>query len=110
MIELVAPGKMSFTITVPAVVPPDFHSSKPWAAAPSLAKKNNVPFTLTMSTGVEEPGPEMMSATSDVPAVVPSDRQSSMPLEGSWPAKNKVPLTFTKLKKSGGLIDAVEPG
>jgi hypothetical protein len=43
-IEPLAPGKMSFTRTVPAAVPSLFQSSSP--DVPSFARKNRVPPTL----------------------------------------------------------------
>ena len=46
------PGLMSLTRTVPALVPSDFHSSRPWM--PSSAVKNSVPPTSTNSEGTLE--------------------------------------------------------
>jgi hypothetical protein len=43
---------MSLTRTVPALVPSDFHSSRPWV--PSSAVKNNVPRTSAKSEGLLE--------------------------------------------------------
>ena len=45
-----SPGLMSLTRTVPASVPSDFHSSRPWV--PSSAVKNNVPPTPVRDVGV----------------------------------------------------------
>jgi hypothetical protein len=63
------PGKMSLTKTVPAAAPLLFPSSAP--CTPSLAWKNNVPFTFVRYLGYEPLLPGLMSLTKTVPAAVP---------------------------------------
>ena len=66
---------MSFTSTVPSVVPSLRHSSLP--VPPWKAEKNTVPLTLARLPGVEGPAPGSMSLTSTVPSSVPSLFHSS---------------------------------
>jgi hypothetical protein len=87
---------MSFTNTVPAVVPSVFHSSAPSAVV--VAVKYSVSPTTRNSFGADDPKlplPVLMSFTSTVPAAVPSVRHSSRPLP-SWALKNSRPWNATK--------------
>ena len=85
---------MSFTRTVPAVVPSDFQSSVP--PAKSVATKYNVPFAFVRLLGIEPTPPALMSLTITVPVAVPSDFHNSIPLETFVAVKNNVPFTFVK--------------
>ena len=83
---------MSLTRTVLALVPSDFHSSRPWV--PSSAAKNNFPFTAVKWAG-PSPGflrlPGVMFLTRTVPALVRSDFHSSRPWVPSLAVKNNLP-------------------
>src|SRR6266511_1230690 len=83
---------MSLTSWVPAVVPSDFQSSRPFVA--SFAEKNSVPPTLVRATGLLPAAPLLMSFTSIVPAVVLSDFHRSVPFAPSVAWNNPVPPTF----------------
>src|SRR5262249_32935848 len=72
------PGVMSFTRTVPALVPSVRHNSSPKADV--LAVKKTTLFKATNLLGAELPKPDQISLTSDVPAAVPSVFQSSRPM------------------------------
>jgi hypothetical protein len=72
------PGVMSFTRTVPALVPSVRHSSLP--ASDVLALKKTMLPSATNLLGAELPKPGQMSLTSDVPAAVPLAFQSSRPM------------------------------
>ncbi len=86
---------ISFTKTVPAVLPSDFHNSILLDA--SEAEKYNVPFRLYRFLGAELEAPGKMSFTSTVPLAVPSLFQSSSPLMPFNAEKNTVPFTSVML-------------
>jgi hypothetical protein len=75
--ECPVPGRISFTITVPAEVPLVFQSSNPVALV--LAAKKRVPFTFVRYLGELLTVPAIRSRTSTVPADVPLDFQISVP-------------------------------
>ena len=74
-VESPLPGLMSLTSLVPAAVPFDFQSSRPWL--PSSALKKSDPSASARSKGEESTPFWLMSLTSVVPPGVPSDVQSS---------------------------------
>ena len=65
-------GLMSFTSTVPALVPSLRHSSTP--LVDSAAEKNTKGPATVNEIGKDPAGPASMSFTRDVPALVPSLR------------------------------------
>jgi hypothetical protein len=75
--EPLTPGQMSATSAVPAAVPSERHSSKPWT--PSSALKNNVSPSTARLVGLLLAEPGLRSATISVRADVPSERHSSRP-------------------------------
>src|SRR4051812_22832358 len=87
------PGKASLTMAVPAAVPSDFHSSKPWG--PSLAEKNRVLPTAVRLRGQELVEPGLRSEIMAVPAGVPSLRHSSSPWVASVALKYNAPFIAT---------------
>ena len=106
--SVAVPGSMFLTRTVPALVPSDLHSSRPWV--PSLAVKNNRAAHSGQGGSGLEPvlPPGLMSLTRTVPALVPSDFHSSRPWVPSSAVKNNVPPTSTNWE--GLLVRAAEPG
>src|SRR5205814_1887732 len=88
------PGLMSFTITVPPLLPSLFHNSLPLVA--SYAVKYKVLFKTLREEGPDPFMPLRISFTSTVPVSVPSLFHNSFPLVASHARKNKVPFTFTK--------------
>src|SRR5690242_8314927 len=94
------PGRtlMSLTITVPAVVPSDFHSSLPWV--PSSAAKNSFPTTSVKPDGSARSLTTLpfglMSLTRTVPTPVPLDFQISFPCTpSSATKKTRLPTAVT---------------
>src|SRR6266480_3993619 len=77
---------MSFTSTVPVLVPSLFQSSAP--VAPSLARKYSAPLKTVNPRGAE-PAPGLMFFTHTVPGSVPLVFQSSTPEAPSLAAKNR---------------------
>ena len=105
---------MFLTRTVPALVPSDFHSSRPWV--PSLAAKNNRPPMAVREEGwlpAVRRAFGLMFLTRTVPALLPSDFHSSRPVGAVVAEKNKRPAHRGQVRRdrcrgSGDVVDWVD--
>src|SRR5204863_1378886 len=106
------PGMVSFTITVPSLVPSLFQSSVP-LVPPSLAEKYNVPLRFVINAGSfcefekADALPAAIDFTIDVVAAVPLLFQSSSPLEPLFAVKYSVPLRLIRFSGSELTFDPV---
>lgn len=79
---------------VPAPVPSELQSSRPFT--PSFAANSSKPFKFTRADSVEPVVPGLISFISNVPASVPSVFLSSLPFVSSDATKYKLPFTLVK--------------
>src|SRR5262245_42745792 len=106
---------MSLTRVVPAEVPFDVHSSRPWL--PSLALKNVTPLTLVREFGLELGGPGRMSSTRKVGVELSISLRSSCSRRGRAGARRSTLLrpadsrraSFLPSSQRDHVCDMVEP-